>query len=580
MFLRKITADNFRTLSDFSLSFEDHYTAVCGKNNSGKTNVVKALRFLLAEDGSYFWEDDSAIHFKRDRIAWATNSGKSPIRIFVEIELDPTTDLGLIEFIAKFAPPPTTQASDKAQPVLIRVAVTLGPAPGKEKYEVFVETVALDEFSSQELVKKLRSSSACVYHNSTSVMRQRYTPGSRISLSASLPAERQKKLLDKQTALTNEIDRCLEQHRAEIGKMMGRLSERYDVTLNVPTLAVDQLSFGISLGDKGYQVPLDEWGSGTRNRTLILRTLFEARQAATAKTLSDRLTPIVVIEEPESFLHPSAQAEFGSVLQELANEFKIQLIVTSHSPYMLSHRNPNANVLLSRKTTSRKSKGKLTVRVAETQRVPTTGTDWKQPFEHALGVAGPEFEYLKQAIFSSAKEIMLVEGPTDKEYFEDLLDPAHGTHALIIRGPVVSYDGAGNLTNGALAKFVLGLFRVPVVTYDLDKDGELAKKLEGIGLCRDKHFFAVGKDASGQRMIEGLLPPSIISGVSSDNPEVVMAMSSNVTDERKKAVGRFKQLCRERFKAEAKPQTDAFAEFYKLVKRINKAVAERRAGST
>ena len=287
-----------------------------------------------------------------------------------------------------------------------------------------------------------------------------------------------------------------------------------------------------------------------------------------------------MIEEPESFLHPSAQAEFGSVLQELAEEFKIQLIVTSHSPYMLSHRNPNANVLLSRRTTSRKRKGTLTVRVAETQRVPTTGTDWKQPFEHALGVAGPEFEYLKQAIFSNAKEIMLVEGLTDKEYFEDLLGAAHGAHALSIRGPVVSYDGAGNLSNGALAKFVLGLFRVPVVTYDLDKDGELAKKLEGIGLCRDKHFFAVGKDAGGQRMIEGLLPPSIISGVSSDNPGVVMGMSSSVPEERKKAVVRFKQLCRERFKAEATPQTDAFSEFYKLVKRINKAVEERRAGLT
>ena len=40
----------------------------------------------------------------------------------------------------------------------------------------------------------------------------------------------------------------------------------------------------------------------------------------------NRITPIIIIEEPESFLHPSAQAEFGRIIRGLARELEIQII--------------------------------------------------------------------------------------------------------------------------------------------------------------------------------------------------------------------------------------------------------------
>ncbi len=288
MFLRKVEADNFRTLTKFCLTFNGHYTAICGKNNSGKTNVIKAVRYLLSGEDQYYWDDRAEVRHQRDRTAWDPKGGDSPIRITVSIELSRETDLGLIEFVSKFATTGDAQPAGTSKAVSIRLSATLGPTPSQERLAVRVGDLDLDDFSSQELIKKLRSASACVYHNSTSVMRQRYIHGGRFPFAASLPPERQRKLAEKQSALTNEIDRCLVQHREQIGKMIGRLSEKYDVTLNVPELALDQLPFVISLGEKGYQVPLDEWGSGTRNRTLILRTLFEAKQAARATAVSDR----------------------------------------------------------------------------------------------------------------------------------------------------------------------------------------------------------------------------------------------------------------------------------------------------
>ncbi|MCB2037157.1 MAG: AAA family ATPase [Ottowia sp.] len=81
---------------------------------------------------------------------------------------------------------------------------------------------------------------------------------------------------------------------------------------------------------------MDNWGSGTQNRTLILHRLFRAKQLSETEASASKLTPLIVIEEPESFLHPYAQAEFGRVLQDLAGEFGVQVIVTTHSPYLLS----------------------------------------------------------------------------------------------------------------------------------------------------------------------------------------------------------------------------------------------------
>ena len=61
-------------------------------------------------------------------------------------------------------------------------------------------------------------------------------------------------------------------------------------------------------------MPLNDSGSGTQNRTQILMSVLQANRIKTNPSLDDKITPLVVIEEPESFLHPSAQSEFGRIL--------------------------------------------------------------------------------------------------------------------------------------------------------------------------------------------------------------------------------------------------------------------------
>ena len=116
--------------------------------------------------------------------------------------------------------------------------------------------------------------------------------------------------------------------------MLGKLTERYDVEFSaLEGYATRRMPLGINLKDKNVEVPLNDWGSGTQNRTYILMSILSANRIRTQQSPDDKITPIIVVEEPESFLHPSAQAEFGKLLQAISSELGLQIIASTHSPY-------------------------------------------------------------------------------------------------------------------------------------------------------------------------------------------------------------------------------------------------------
>lgn len=193
-------------------------------------------------------------------------------------------------------------------------------------------------------------------------------------------------------------------------------------------------------------MPLENWGSGTQNRTQILMTLFKARQISQSEASASKVTPILVIEEPEAFLHPSAQAEFGSALQAMAEEFHVPVIVTTHSPYMLNLAEPASNLLLERRYEYHKMR--------ETILVDTAGEKWMEPFGLALGIDNEQFVPWKEAFFGKHDKLLLVEGETDKEYIELLRDKKHGNKALEFEGEIVSYGGKDSIKPRFLLNFI------------------------------------------------------------------------------------------------------------------------------
>ena len=229
------------------------------------------------------------------------------------------------------------------------------------------------------------SARCLIVHNSTQIEPRVFFRGGRaVGILKDLSSENQQLLTKIKKTVNDGLTKIAKGRQKEFEELLGKLERKYKVGVSLPTMEFSELPYLITLGEAKFQVRLDEWGSGTRNRTQILLALFAAKKIAESEESARKTTPVMIIEEPECFLHPSAPAEFGRVIRDLADEFSVQVIMTTRSPYMLSMRNSESNVLLRRQM--------LKDQLRQTERVDTTGENWMRPFAEALGLDSEEFE--------------------------------------------------------------------------------------------------------------------------------------------------------------------------------------------
>ncbi|GGA78655.1 hypothetical protein GCM10008015_19230 [Flavobacterium palustre] len=560
MILKKIIAKNYRSLEDIEIDFNPYYNALSGKNNSGKSNIIKAVLSFLTHNYRFFSNMSGPIDYNSDFPYWKKKD-KVNDSIYIELvlQLDKNNDAGLYKFINELIFK-DIESNDTDVSLLIIKATNL-PDKNATNIELFFDGHKIDdEYKREELLNRIRSSESIFFHNSTENEPYFLSQRRRDSLSSYLTNEDLDLITKKKDILEKEVKKTLKKHQTEFSSLLGRLSEKYDVSLGIPNLNIDRESIEISLKEKGIEVSLEDWGSGTKNRTLILLNLMNAKRIQESTNLNKRLTPIVIIEEPESFLHPSAQAEFGRILQDIASDFKIQILVATHSPYLLSHKEPKANILLERDLNLNNKGSRL---------IDTSGEKWYEPFALSLGITGEDFGPLKSTIFSGKNDIILVEGNSDKEYFELLKEKYHGTNKLNFDGEIFPYGGAGNIKNNILLRFIKERFKRFVVTVDLDKYGDTKSTFQSLGLTENKEFLIIGKNETGKKCIEGLVPSSLLAKVYAENVSLVQETMEN-SEDGKRARTKMKQKVLEAFKKEEENKdTTLFTEFYPIVKKLN-----------
>jgi putative ATP-dependent endonuclease of the OLD family len=102
MRLLSLATKNFRTLEDIKLSFAKNYCTISGKNNAGKSSVIRLLSLLFRLRGSPPWlEEDLQFSYKEDRTQWAKPN--ESIDVSYDLELTKEDDPSLISFVEKMA---------------------------------------------------------------------------------------------------------------------------------------------------------------------------------------------------------------------------------------------------------------------------------------------------------------------------------------------------------------------------------------------------------------------------------------------------------------------------------------------
>lgn len=536
MILSTITVKNFRTLENVTVTFNGYYTAISGQNNAGKTTLLRAIRHTFRDNSReiYFYRRRDDVAYRDDRTQWVNKD--EDIVFDYAVTVYRSEDAGLFQFIEKF--------NDKPLPgeeATLRLQVT-HRATEDLLCSSWVNGAELTNFASKEILQKLKSSNLAFMHDSAHGFSAIFGPGGRHLHELTFTPDELAQIRDELTKVQAKIKKISRTHKTELTELLGHLNEKYDVEFTLPDgLFTGSIPFAVNLRDKNVDIPLNDWGSGTKNRTQILMSILHANRIRT-KPDENKITPFVLIEEPESFLHPSAQAEFGRVLIDLANELKIQTIVTTHSPYMLCQQNVQSNVLLGRKTHYGKIK--------ETEVVPVQDDNWMEPFGNILGLNNAEFSPWKDVLFSGKQCVLMVEGDIDRQYFEHI----HGLGLPELTLPkgidIVPYDGKDALKNAIMLKFIIDKFQKVLVTFDLDAKSELERVMIQIGLAEGKGYLAVGSSKAGKQCIEGLLPERVLSKVYGANTDLVMALSSADGKERKYAKSSLKQKLLAEFKAD------------------------------
>jgi AAA15 family ATPase/GTPase len=106
MKIKQLAITNYRTLEAVNLEFPSSYTAICGRNDSGKTNVVRAIRAIIKEDsgitGFIYDGDEDKVSIKDDYPKWKEiDPSKREIRFQLVLTVQRERDAGLFQFLLK-----------------------------------------------------------------------------------------------------------------------------------------------------------------------------------------------------------------------------------------------------------------------------------------------------------------------------------------------------------------------------------------------------------------------------------------------------------------------------------------------
>lgn len=442
MKLTHVRIKDFRSFSgstEFDLSDGPNY--LVGPNNCGKSNFVRALELALDPDIPYVPGRDRPVRDGRlgappkTRITLTFAVGKSgpeqtllrrarEYEVAVRDDARPGeartfADAGEIRMVTSFTASGVRQTTFQAK-------------------GMGAKSLRADSDEHQRLVeqfdKVLRFAVVHSGEDLESLLAGKFREILRLVIDDHLKNEIDKANTAREAYISTLQSELLAPLREQIQDQVGGTFPEItlaDLVPNVPTLDETLSSVDVRLGD-AMTTQLAQKGTGVRGAVLVSMLRYLAEQS--------RRSLVLAVEEPEAFLHPAAQESIRHELDELARFFEVTLLVTTHSPYVISRRSDARIIELSKD------------RDGTTRRARTAvGTEQRAQLLSSLyrdsGVA--EAVEQTQKIPGNAEVVVITEGYTDGLFLEFVCD-AIGRPELLDGMWFVSAGGASKVPVQAL----------------------------------------------------------------------------------------------------------------------------------
>jgi predicted ATP-dependent endonuclease of OLD family len=515
MYISGLTIRNLRSIEELVLPKLDRgLTTIVGANSSGKSNILRALELFFT--GKIDRREFSA---PLDMPSWIINAKAPSARTSIQVEFNLSTKTS-----ARLWKAVETTFTSKGWPIPSGKKITIiryFSRGGKSGFQCVIPTKGTRESECSELneiasllirrveyryVPSLKDLQSDSFRQVSEELKGRllsvWAGGDRKDVAAKRDSFQKIRL---------EIEKLIQDSAKGLSdSLSSHFPEVSSLKLSMASTELEDMIGSLEIfADDGHETLMRQKGSGIQGASIIhmLRILRDtAPKGANNKQLF-----VWNIEEPETFLHPSAQRRLSLLLRRQAQN--TQIFTTTHSPLFVDRTTPLSNLLITRKKTP--------TNFYCTNLVKLPPEDPLRPVRESLGTSLSDSLSLHEAV-------VLVEGLSDVTIFTEAYHRLCHRKKLELSDDYVAFISGHGSSQQATACTILKswspLSRMAAI-FDYDKAGrdDGAKRWKSAIEGKDYFFLPHSKD---DIVLEDLYPKSIIKAAETDG---TIAQTINIT---------------------------------------------------
>lgn len=472
-YVSSIKVKNFKSIESAEFSLEA-YTPIVGYNNAGKSNIISSLKWLLKKEklGEESFNNLTETIEIEGVIKGVTNE---------IVDNLPTNQQGQIN-------PFITNNELRIK----RIQICPNPTPAQQKLLVWNPTdnewrdnpTGIDNALKKLFPDAIEIAAMMDAAEDVSKFKTSTTIGKLISeVLAPIEENHSTAIKDALEELRTKFDADSPERADEFNEFDRQSTEKLqtifpgiELKLHVPTPEIKEIfkTGTVRLYENGNGRDITAFGHGTQRsvQMALLRQLAEIKsQENIVKT-----TTLLLIDEPELYLHPQAIEQVRSSLK-LLSKSGYQVIFSTHSPQMIPAEDIK-NTLLIRKTEEDGTLARQTIKSA----VEQVETDATHQYQLLFSL-----ENANQILFSD--RVLLTEGKTEKRLLPKIFEKKFG---YTLGQKKLALVEQGGVQNTVKAQKVLNVMNIPCkAIVDLDfafqgaiKQGLIDANHTSISLCK------------------------------------------------------------------------------------------------
>ncbi len=480
MKLRKLKVQGFKSLDELCIHFDDALTVVVGENDAGKTSLIECLKVItqgrpVGPDDFTHGRNTIVISVEIDDFVFRREYRKSDSNVEEEPMQAHPTDAYIERTLKRLRGADFDLTHEVNQSFVREIAGIFGLTVRSNSVianlrEQLIERLTADGDHAIEGAKFPRFNNIQLdgkhFENVSAFFKEVFLKEKQASI--------WKEEIYKGTSIEEFVRSHLEKYSSEVSmqirgvgiidKLKIFLPELTDVRVEPVFHARDlNVDAKVKFLENGGEILIDNKGDGTKRRMTMALLEFKKEQS---RIPNDEQT-IYLLDEPDTHLHVRAQLELVETVQSFSDAGN-QVILTTHSPFIVNAVKPNQVRLLVRENGKTSLKG-LSADPHNASRIL-----------RALGVENTHLFF--------SRKIVIVEGQTEEaflphQYFKKT---NHTISSGLVK--IINVNGVSNIVGFSRAILELHDPLRIFILCDNDSSPELQELIDAIGIPSANKF--------------------------------------------------------------------------------------------